>query len=211
MPKVMHTYTSSEYWGGHGALVHIDVTGSRDLDVPEAVRIYHFGGTQHPVGTFPPQDTDARQGYRGQHPFNWTDYRPLLRAALVNLDRWVTHGEAAPPSSHPRLDNGTAVPPEQLAATFRAIPGVNLPEPLRRFERLDFGPQPGIATHVPPVPMKPYPRLVPAVDQDGNEVCGIRLPFQTVPLATHTGWNLRHPDIGRAGRPWPPVGRLAGP
>jgi len=200
IPKVMHTYTSSEYWGGHGAMVHIDVTGSRDLEIPESVRIYHFGGTQHPVGTFPPQDTDARQGYRGQHPFNWTDYRPLLRAALVNLDRWVTHGEQAPPSSHPRLDNGTAVPPEQLAATFRAIPGVNLPEPLRRFERLDFGPQAGIATHVPPVPMKPYPRLVPAIDQDGNEVCGIRLPFQTVPLATHTGWNLRHPDIGGAGQ-----------
>jgi Alpha/beta hydrolase domain len=200
VPKVIHTYTSSEYWGGHGALVHIDVTGSRDLDVPESVRIYHFGGTQHPVGTFPPQDIDARQGYRGQHPFNWTDYRPLLRAALVNLDRWVTHGESAPPSSHPRLDNGTAVPPEQLAATFRAIPGVNLPEPLRRFERLDFGPQAGIATHVPPMSGKPYPRLVPAVDQDGNEVCGIRLPFQTVPLATHTGWNLRHPDIGGAGQ-----------
>ena len=37
-------------------------------------------------------------------------------------------------------------------------------------------------------------------DQDGNEVCGIRLPFQTVPLATYTGWNLRHPDIGGAGQ-----------
>jgi hypothetical protein len=41
---------------------------------------------------------------------------------------------------------------------------------------------------------------VPAIDQDGNEVCGIRLPFQTVPLATHTGWNLRHADIGGAGQ-----------
>jgi Alpha/beta hydrolase domain len=180
--------------------VHIDVTGSRDLEVPEQVRIYHFGGTQHPVGTFPPQDTDARQGYRGQQPFNWTDYRPLLRAALVNLDRWVTHGEPAPASSHPRLDAGTAVPPEQLAATFRAIPGVNFPEPLRCFARLDFGPKEGLATHVPPLIGKPYPRLVPAVDQDGNEVCGIRLPFQTVPLATHTGWNLRHADIGGAGQ-----------
>ena len=47
---------------------------------------------------------------------------------------------------------------------------------------------------------EPYPCLVPAVDQDGNEVCGIRLPYQTVPLATHTGWNLRHPDIGGAGQ-----------
>jgi hypothetical protein len=200
LPKVMHTYTSSEYWGGHGALVHIDLTGSRDLDVPESVRIYHFGGSQHPLGTFPLQDTDPRQGYRSQQPFNWVDYRPLLRAALVNLDRWVTDGETAPPSSHPRLADGTAVPPERLADTFRAIPGVNFPEPLRRVNRLDFGPEEGIATNVPAVVGTPYPCLVPAVDQDGNEVCGIRLPYQTVPLATYTGWNLRHPDIGGAGQ-----------
>ena len=200
LPKVMHTYTSSEYWGGHGALVHIDITGKHDLDVPESVRIYHFGGAQHPMGVFPLQDRDARQGVRGQQPFNWTDYRPLLRASLVNLDHWVTHGEAPPPSRHPRLADGTAVPPEHLADTFRAVPGVNFPEPLRRFRRLDFGPQAGVASIVPPKGGRPYPCLVPAVDQDGNEVCGIRLPYQTVPLATLTGWNLRHPDIGGAGQ-----------
>ena len=93
--------------------MHIDITGSRDLEVPESVRIYHFGGCQHPMGTFPLQDKDARQGARGQQPFNWTDYRPLLRAALVNLDRWVTAGEPAPASRYPRLDNGTAVSPER--------------------------------------------------------------------------------------------------
>jgi hypothetical protein len=27
-------------------------------------------------------------------------------------------------------------------------------------------------------------------------VAGIALPELSVPLATHTGWNLRHPDIG---------------
>jgi hypothetical protein len=199
-PRVMHTYTSSEYWGGHGALVHIDIAGSHDLEVPESVRIYHFGGCQHPVGTFPLQDKDARQGVRGQQPFNWTDYRPLLRAALVNLDRWVTAGEAPPASRYPRLDDGTAVPPESLATTFRAIPGVKLPEPLRRFWRFDFGPEAGVATHVPPLIGKPYASLVPGVDQDGNEVCGVRLPYQTVPLATYTGWNRRHPDIGGAGQ-----------
>jgi len=200
LPKVLHTYTSSEYWGGHGALVHIDVTGSRDLDVPESVRIYHFGGCQHPLGSLPLQDKDPRQGYRSQQPFNWVDYRPLLRAALVNLDRWVTHGEAAPASQHPRLADGMAVAPEHLADTFRAIPGVNFPEPLRRISRLDFGPEEGIASHVPPVVGAPYPCLVPAVDRDGNEICGIRLPYHTVPLATYTGWNLRHADIGGAGQ-----------
>jgi hypothetical protein len=200
VPKVMHTYTSSEYWGGHGALVHVDITGSRDLEVPESVRIYHFGGCQHPMGTFPLQDKDARQGARGQQPFNWTDYRPLLRAALVNLDRWVTSGEVAPASRYPRLDDGTAVSPERVAGVFKSIPGVKFPEPVRRFSRLDFGPEEGIATTVPPKVGKPYPCLVPAVDQDGNEVCGVRLPYQTVPLATLTGWNTRHPEVGGAGQ-----------
>lgn len=200
VPKVLHAYTSSEYWAGHGALVHIDITGSRDLDVPESVRIYHFGGAQHSLPTFPLKDTDPQQGYRGEQPFNWIDTLPLLRAALVNLDRWVTHGELPPPSQYPRLDDGTAVPPESLADTFRAIPGVNFPEPLRRFARLDFGPEEGIATQAPPRVGAPYPCLIPAVDQDGNEVCGIRMPTQVVPLATYTGWNVRHADIGGAGQ-----------
>ena len=33
--------------------------------------------------------------------------------------------------------------------------------------------------------------LVPKVDADGNELAGIRLPAISVPLGTHTGWNLR--------------------
>jgi hypothetical protein len=71
---------------------------------------------------------------------------------------------------------------------------------LRRFFRYDFGPQNGIATHVPPRVGAPYPCLVPAVDEDGNEQCGILLPYQTVPLATYTGWNLRHADISGTGQ-----------
>jgi hypothetical protein len=39
---------------------------------------------------------------------------------------------------------------------------------------------------------------VRAVDDDGNERAGVAVPELTVPLATHTGWNLRHPDIGGA-------------
>lgn len=200
LPKVMHTYTSSEYWAGHGALVHIDMMGRHDLEVPESVRIYHFGGSQHGLGNPPLKDTDAGTGIRAQYPFNWTEYRPLLRAALVNLDRWVTHGEVPPASRYPRLDDGTAVPPGAVLATLEKFPGVKHPAPLRRFFRFDFGPESGIATYVPPRVGAPYPCLVPAVDADGNEQCGILLPYQTVPLATYTGWNLRHADIGGAGQ-----------
>jgi len=41
---------------------------------------------------------------------------------------------------------------------------------------------------------------VSAVDSDGNELAGIRLPFITVPVAAYTGWNVRHADIGGSGQ-----------
>ena len=199
LPKVMYTHTASEYWAGHGSLMHTDLTASRDLDPPEEVRIYIFAGTQHALAAFPPTDSDA-DGYHGQHNFNIIDYRALLRAALTNLDRWVTTGEEPPPSRHPRIDNGTAVPAEGVAETFQKIPGVKLPVPMRRFTRLDFGPDPMVPTKIPAEIGEVYPSLVSAVDEDGNELSGIPLPFITVPLATHMGWNLRHPDIGGAGQ-----------
>ena len=42
--------------------------------------------------------------------------------------------------------------------------------------------------------------LVSTVDDDGNEVAGICVPEVRVPLASHTGWTLRHPDTGGAGQ-----------
>ncbi|PON15768.1 hypothetical protein C2W62_22010, partial [Candidatus Entotheonella serta] len=45
---------------------------------------------------------------------------------------------------------------------------------------------------------------------DGNELAGIRLPDLTVPLATHTGWNLRHEAIGNTGLVIGITGGLAG-
>ena len=44
------------------------------------------------------------------------------------------------------------------------------------------------------------PTWLSAVDEDGNELAGIRLPDITVPLATYTGWNVRHADIGGPGQ-----------
>jgi len=36
-----------------------------------------------------------------------------------------------------------------------------------------------------------YPDLVSAVDEDGNEIAGVRLPAVSVPCAVYTGWNPR--------------------
>ena len=54
----------------------------------------------------------------------------------------------------------------------------------------------GVLSRVPAVVGAAYQGLVSAVDEDGNEVAGVRLPDVAVPLATYAGWNLRHPDIG---------------
>jgi hypothetical protein len=135
------------------------------------------------------------------HPFNVVDYAPLLRAVLVNLDRWVREGVEPPASAFPRLADGTAVTGESTAARFATIPGARFPERLARPARLDFGPQiaRGVATELPPKIGAQYPSFVPAVDVDGNETPGVRPVELAAPLATFTGWNPRHPEQGASG------------
>ena len=77
---------------------------------------------------------------------------------------------------------------------------MKFPEPLRRFSRLDFGQDHRVPTKIPTEVGAVYPHLVSAVDEDGNETGGIRLPFVSVPLATHMGWNVRHAEIGGTGQ-----------
>ncbi len=198
LPKIMFTNTSAEYWRGDAALIHTDLEHMTDAPESAAVRRYHFAGSQHGAGVFPPLSVRPADGLRGQLPFNTVDYTPLLRAALTQMDRWVTTGEAPAPSCHPRLADGSAVPSHTLAATFRAIPRVQFPPRMLQALRLDYGPETalGRTLTLPAVEGEAYPALVAAVDADGNEVAGIRLPDVTTPVATHTGWNLRHQDVG---------------
>jgi hypothetical protein len=53
-----------------------------------------------------------------------------------------------------------------------------------------------------------WPFLVPQVDQDGNELAGIRLPDQAVPIGTLTGWNFRSPSTGNPNAIVPLLGSL---
>jgi hypothetical protein len=75
---------------------------------------------------------------------------------------------------------------------------VHLPREANEANRLDFGPdwQAGILSLQPPRVGQPFPVLVPAIDADGNERDGVRLPEISVPLATIASWNLRSPTIG---------------
>jgi hypothetical protein len=162
IPKIFFTNTSTEYWRGDASLIHSNVEGTKDVIPSASLRIYHFAGTQHSFGSLPLTDTNPVDGARGQQKFNSVDYIPLLRAALVRMDRWVTEEEAPPPSRYPRLADGTAVPWEQPKRVFEALPAVAFPACLPQVRRLDFGSaaEPGIVTRLPPDPGEPYPHFV---------------------------------------------------
>ena len=204
--KVFYTNTSAEYHRGDASLVHTDPDGLRDVAHGPHTRVYHFTGTEHGTGIWPPTDTTPiaadPSGWveRSQNLRSIVNYGRLLRACLVNLDRWVTEGIEPPASRHPRVDDGTATPPDSLAKAFARIPGAHFPRHHARPRRLDFGADPElrVMTQIPPREGPAFGSLVSAVDDDGNEVAGITLPEVRVPVATHTGWTLRHPDIGGA-------------
>jgi hypothetical protein len=200
VPKIVAVNTSAEYWRGDASLVHADVEGTRDVEPHPQTRLYLFADCQHTPGTLPPPDADLNTGSRGRHTFNVVDYAPLLRAALENLDRWVTDGVEPPPSAVPRLADGTGVQAEQTRP-FARIPGVRFPDRIERPRRLDFGPDVGwgIIHELPPKIGAPYGSFVPSVDEDGNDVPGVRPVELRAPLATFTGWNPRHPDQGAPG------------
>jgi hypothetical protein len=200
IPRIFATNTAPEYWRGDASLIHTDIDGTRDVEPADFVRTYLFAGTQHTPGALPPLDADPNTGSRGHHRFNVVDYAPLLRSALVNLDRWVSDGVEPPPSAFPRLADKTAVEPESLGALYRTLPGVRFPDRFGRPSRLDFGPDvdKGIAAY-PPKRGEPYRSYVSAVDADGNETAGIRPPELAAPLATFTGWNTRHAEQGAPG------------
>lgn len=201
VPKIFTINGSAEYWRGDGSLVHTDVMGQRDVAPPAEVRLYFFAGTQHTPGAIPPPPADANTGGRGRHMFSPVDYSPLLRAALVNLDRWVSEGTEPPSSMVPRLADGSAIAAEETRKVFESIPGATFPDRVARPVRLDFGPEVerGIIAALPPKVGAPFETFVSAVDADGNETAGIRPIELRVPLATYTGWNPRHPEQGAPG------------
>lgn len=199
LPRIVSTDSAAEYWRGDATLAHVDTTGSEDLPEHPSTRSYLFASTQHVPGYLGQSRTNAGVGTTAREPLNVLDYRPLLRAALVNLDLWITEGREPPPSQHPRLSDHTAVERSRVLDTFAKVPGFTAPDPERlpfiRTVDLSGSEEEGIGRY-PPKEGAFYPALVSAVDEDGNEVAGIRLPDVTVPVGTHTGWNPRDPATG---------------
>ena len=175
LPKIFFTNTSTEYWCRAGSLLHTDLEGKQDLALDPNVRLYVFAGRTH---------VDVRNG-------------PLVRALLVALDEWVSCGIEPPPSCYPKITDGTLVDYETWRENFPKIPGEAIPEGCFQPVQLELGPRwetEGIVDNTPPKAGKPYRCLVPAVNKDGNELAGIRLPDIAVPLGTYAGWKVRGPE-----------------
>ena len=194
VPKIFFSNTSYEYWGRAAALIHTSADGKQEAPIADNVRIYHFTGLQHFPGPFPPEQ--GKGDLLGQQPQSPLAIKYFWRSMIANMDAWVRSNTLPPPSSYPKIADGTLVP--LLAYAFPKIPGVNQPHEANEGSRLDFGPnwRDGVLTMQPPKVGEPFPVLVPQVDADGNERDGVRLPEITIPLATYASWNLRDPAIG---------------
>ena len=180
-PKIFHVDTGSEQWGqGRVAtLLHTSIDGREDLPDPPNARIYYLAGAKHGAGGWPPEPSDGQQEL-----VNPLDYRYGSRGLLASLDRWVREGAEPPASRHPRWSDGTMVATRNLE--YPDIPGVQWPG----------AEVPGSYRVDATGPATILPFLVSQVDGDGNEIGGLRLPEQQVPLGTYRGWAFRSPEAG---------------
>jgi hypothetical protein len=198
-PKIIYTNSSSEYWRGDGSLTCTDPEGEKDLEGHPNTRVYHFAGTQHGAGSLPQTRGEGAENALGLYAYNVVDYTPLFRAALVNLEKWISDDIKPPPSAHARIEDETAVTRGTVLNVFDGLTDQVTPNRTKMWamRTTDLGARAGEGVgEYPPVEGESYACLVSAVDADGNEVSGIRLPDLTRPVATHAGWNLRDPATG---------------
>jgi hypothetical protein len=195
VPKLFYVNNSSEYWNRAASLIATDPDGERDLPPAPEARIYLIAGAQHYVGALPERGTFA-------NCVNTLNHYRAMRALMRAFDRWVRDGVEPPPSTYPRIADGTLVTVAAHAKAFPVIPDFRLPEGNLRPPRLDLGGRfdtDRVADLVPPRMGKPFVTLVPKPNADGLDQGGIALPEVLVPLGTRTGFNTRKEAAGFPG------------
>jgi hypothetical protein len=171
-PKLFHIDTSGEFWQAGASLVG---TGGTDGDValPANVRAYMIAGGAHAPGLTMPSC---------RYPANSLNYTPVVRALLLDMVDWVAGRQDPPASRWPNLAKGELQPIAALRPPQVPAAGLIWPKVFN---------QP-----IPPAGKRPWPQYVPAVDPDGNDAPGIRMPQLAAPLGTYLGWNLRKAGFG---------------
>lgn len=191
VPKIFYTNSAYEYYGRAASLMHTSPDGAREVPLAPNTRLYVIAGANHGPGSIPPAISPNTRNRNSGNDYQW-----ILRGLLVAMQQWVANDTAPPPSVYPRVDRGELAPIDRVRFPKSIAP---LPARIHDVYRLDFGPDfrtRGIVAFEPPKMGAPFRVLVPQVDADGNDIGGLKTPQVAVPLAAHTGWNLRHPAIG---------------
>jgi len=206
-PRIFHVATALEIWEGRQSLGLTDPLGKRDIADPAYVRTFIMAGTQHVPAPLPlpaAEPFGVCQQQPNPNPQVWT-----MRALLTALVDWVRDNKEPPASAVPSIGDGTLAPPADVK--FPAIPANaygHVRRPAVRFlavhnplHVLDFGPQYNagdtsgvIAIEPPRQGETPYGVLVHQVNEDGNDLGGVRGLHLQVPIGTYTGWNLGRRD-----------------
>lgn len=192
VPRIIITNNALEYWTRSASLVHTDPTGTVDALFHPSVRYYMTNGAPH-------GGASSRKPTITEHGRNPLGVGHLQRAMLVNLDRWVTDGVEPPPSRFPRIGSNELITASEHADRFPEIPGMRHPGSNLQPRLVDSGPRfwsDGVFSVVPPKMGETFRTFVPAFDDDGNGVGGIRLPELSVPLGTYQGFNPRSEAAG---------------
>ena len=194
-PKIMHVDTGTEIRSRRASLVVTDPLGREDLVLPDNVRVYWLASSSHIPFNFRDLSTTSarRPGQRGvevKNLSNPVDIRPVQRALLLALDRWIADNSPPPVSSYGKISDNTLAPMSHIVAGFPSpVPGFTFTANYNAIRQSDY-----ILSSDPLTPYslgRSYTLLFSAIDEDGNEIPGIRLPRVANPIGTYTGWNPR--------------------
>ena len=194
-PKIFEDFGGAEIWYGRGSIGIAGTRGKEDLRLPRNVRRYYYASTAHGGGA---------GGFSRTQPAlpglmlaaNPNPQLETRRALLVALIDWVAKGKGPPRSEYPRVSDGTLVPPTARAMHWPKIPGAPTPDNVMNVlmdydygRNFRYNDQSGVMTRVVPRIKQIIPTLAPKVDEDGNEIAGVKSVLLQAPLGTYASWN----------------------
>lgn len=194
-PKIFEDFGGAEIWYGRGSVGIAGTRGTEDIPLPPNVRRYYYASTPHGggAGGFTRLQPPGTTLMLSSNPNPQLETR---RALFLHLIAWVKHGTPPPPSSYPRVTDGTLVAPTAAAMGWPAIPNAPTPDNVMNvLMDYDYGPdfrysdQSGVMTKVVPPIRQIIPTLASRVDEDGNDVAGLKSVLLQAPLGTYTSWN----------------------